>query len=252
MKQSKTANKFSLIFVIMAIILIVGAFSVLFIPKDNNDSNNNNNSGAVEFSQVNYVAFGDSITYGFDGQTTLRMDNPYPNLVADELGFANVYNHAISGSTISYVSGLTNVNSQLANATSKAHIVSVMIGVNDFSQSCELGTIDDKGLTTIYGGLNTLVKGLQNKYEDAYIFFMTPFQQWRFEDPNSVGVKLVDVVNAIKQVCENNNIPVLDLYNLCNFNETTDPYCDGLHPTQQFMTNYVAPMVSQFIRENYK
>lgn len=248
MKQNKT-NKFSLIYVIMAILLIVGVFSVLFIPKDNND---NSSGGAVDFSQMTYVSFGDSITYGVDGQTTLRMENPYPSLVADEMGFKNFYNYAVSGSTISYVSGLTNVNSQLTNATSKADIVSVMIGVNDFAKSCELGTIDDKGLTTIYGGLNTLVKGLKSKYNNAYIFFMTPFQQWRFDDPNSVGVSLIDVVNAIKQVCENNDIPVLDMYNLCNFNETTDPYCDGLHPTQQFMTNYVAPMVSQFIKDNYK
>lgn len=204
-----------------------------------------------EFSQLNYVAFGDSITYGVDGETGLRMKTPYPNLVAEELGLKTVSNYAVSGSTVSFVSGLNNVNSQYETATSAADIVSVMIGVNDYARSATLGTINDNDLTTIYGGLNCLVEGLKAKYPNAFIFFMTPFDCYRITGKNTAGVELIDVVNAVKEVCLKNNIPCLDMYSWGKYTMELDPKSDGIHPTQNFFTNYTSNQISKFVFENY-
>jgi lysophospholipase L1-like esterase len=53
----------------------------------------------VDYSQLSYTAFGDSITYGIDGVNGGRMASPYPSLVADALGLKAVYNKGISGAT---------------------------------------------------------------------------------------------------------------------------------------------------------
>lgn len=207
----------------------------------------------VDFTKLTYVAFGDSITYGVDGNVGKRMETPYPNLVANELKFSNVYNYAISGSTITKINGRVNVNSQYKNAVDNADIVSVMIGINDYARSAILGSIEDDDLTSVYGGLNVLVKGLKQKYPSAYIFFITPFDCCRQGIINNAnGVKLPELVTAIKTVCNLNSIPYLDLYTNGQYSMANDPLSDGIHPTQQFFINYTAPQIVEFIKNNYK
>ncbi len=282
MKKTNYSDLLYIILVVFAITAIIGVLSIFFVPRENpeevldgivgditnneteeetdedpteeeNEDNTEITVSDVDFSELNYVAFGDSITYGVDGQTTQRMSNPYPTLVANTLGLRNVINYAVSGSTITSIEGLTNVNSQYSKSTTKADIVSVLIGVNDYARSAELGTITDTGLSTVYGGLNTLVKGLKQKYPDAYIFFMTPMPCYREEiTSNATGVELVEVVSAIKEVCQKNNIPVLDLYTVGGYTMEADPYSDGIHPTQNFFVKYTAPIIAEFIKENYK
>ena len=285
MKKTNYSDLLYIILVVLAITAIIGVLSIFFVPRENpeevldgivgditnneteeetdedsadeeteeNEDNTEITVTDVDFSELNYVAFGDSITYGVDGQTKKRMNSPYPTLVGNTLGLRNVLNYAVSGSTITSIEGLTNVNSQYSKSTSKADIVSVMIGVNDYARSAELGTITDTGLSTVYGGLNTLVKGLKEKYPDAYIFFMTPMPCYREEiTSNATGVELVEVVSAIKEVCQKNNIPVLDLYTVGGYTMDADPYSDGIHPTQNFFVKYTAPIIAEFIKENYK
>ena len=222
--------------------------STLGTGENNQASNEEKND--IDFSNKIYVAFGDSITYGVDGVSSNRFPFPYPSLVATRLGILNSKNYAVSGATVSYFEGLPNLNSQLDASIAKADIVSVMIGVNDYARSCELGSINDNDLTTVYGGLNVFVEGLKEKYPDAFIFFMTPYPCYYFTGVNSAGYELTDVCKAIKEVCAKNDIPVLDMYNLGEFTMENCPNSDGIHPSQTFIMNYTSPQIAQFIREN--
>ena len=205
----------------------------------------------VDFTKLTYIAFGDSITWGEDGETHAQMKKPYPVLVGETLQLANVENYGKRGATVTFVTTNKVVMELVQEAPSKADIVSVMIGVNDFAGSQPLGELGDTSYGTIYGSLNNLVTQLQEKYKNAFIFFMTPLKQYKSAEVNSAGYQLSDVATAVKEVCGARQIPVLDLYETGEYSLQTDPTSDGLHPTQTFVAYYTAPKIAQFIQENY-
>lgn len=247
---------FSMLLIVLLLVGLLGGCAFLFNVKQNEESSQektDSSTDIVDISTLTYIAFGDSITYGWDSSISARMDKPYPTCVADELGLKAFSNEGISGSTITLIEGLPDINSQVQNATAGYDIVSVMIGVNDFSRSAKLGTTADTGLSTVYGSLNTLVAKLKAKYPDAYIFFITPLPCHN-ESLNSstLGVSLEEVVLAIKDVCNRNAIDVLDLNASGKFTMENDPFSDGIHPSQTFIKQYTAPQIATFIKENYK
>ena len=240
-------RKFAIIGVIMSVVL-----SCLCACSFNFTSEKSESSGAkeVDFTQMTYVAFGDSITWGEDGQTHQQMKNTYAKLVAEDLELKNVENYGKRGASITFKTSSPYIGEQLIEATAKADIVSGMIGVNDVLGAHTLGTIEDTSADCVYGGLNNLAKELLKKYPNAFIFFMTPLNQTKSPAVNSAGYTLVDVCDAIKAVCAVNNIAVLDLNTTVEFSSETDPNSDGLHPTQQFVMEYTAPQIAQFIKNN--
>ena len=208
-------------------------------------------SSEVDFTKLTYAAFGDSITWGEDGETHEQMRLPYPNLVAEALELQNFYNYGKRGATVTFVTTNKVVMELVQEASSKADIVSVMIGVNDFAGAQKLGTIDDTGYDTIYGSLKNLADQLSQKYPKAFIFFMTPLKQYKSAEVNSQGYRLSDVAKAVKDVCAVKGLPVLDMYETCAYSLENDSKSDGLHPTQKFMATYATPQIVQFIQDNY-
>jgi len=206
------------------------------------------------YSELNYIAFGDSITYGFDCVTdNIRVDKPYPQLIAEELKVNHHFNYGVNGATLTMGNeGRTSIISQVINASSRADIVSVLAGVNDYYSNVPLGTINDEGYSTVYGALNSLVKALKSKYSDTFIFFMTPYQCFAKIGVNAAGVELSDIAQAVKDVCAKEGIPVLDLHESGEFSEQNDPLSDGIHPTQEFFEEYTAPQITAFIKQNYR
>ena len=218
--------------------------------------NNFNNTPLkdIGFSHLKMNCLGDSITYGYDGaRGGAQLPNPYPKLLQNELGLKQVRNYGISGSTLTSVHPDRDpMCIRYAYMNNDADIISVMGGFNDYWLNIELGTIEDENTTTIYGALNTLAKGLKNKYPNAYIFFMTPYIWGLDSGTNDIGYSLLYIANAIKQVCYINNIDGLDMYTLGQFELDFVNYnCDKLHPTQWFLDNYTAPQIAQFIIDNY-
>ena len=255
----------SFILILLIVLTCCGAFTQLasnMQPENNantqNNSNNSNTSNednsnkeSKDFSNMNIAFFGDSIARGYDGFTRTAMDNPYPVLVAEELGFDNYYSYAVSGSTFA-LNNLqrTSLVNKYKELKADVDVISVMCGVNDYDNSLPLGTIDDTDGYTVYGAIKIVASGLKNNYEDAFIFFITPYNTtWK----HNTTYELIDVVNAIKEVCELYDIPVLDLYNEGNFeDEMYNSKSDGLHPSQNFHIQYTAPQIAQFIKDNYK
>ena len=231
-------------------------YSTIFAPKIAEFIKENYS----RFSRLTYVAFGDSITLGADyTRGYAQMDDPYPELVSDTLGLYRFANNALSGSTIAVgVDNLPSIYTQCLNADSSADIVSIMGGVNDYNRAVELGTIADTSTATFYGSLKAIVEILLEKYPDAFIFLMTPYKedcyhQSSYTDKNAAGYILEDYANAVKDVAELYNIPVLDMFNEGQYElEMYNDDSDGIHPSQEFVREYTSPQIAEFIRRNYK
>jgi lysophospholipase L1-like esterase len=210
----------------------------------------------VDFSQLTYLAMGDSITYGLNTYgSESQVAKPYPVLVRELLGMEKVYNYGISGSTLVSIEDTRDpFCERYASMPNDADIVSVMGGVNDYWLGyADIGTLDSTDTTTIYGALNVLVSGLKEKYPDAYIFFMTPYKWGNDPGVNAKGYSLADICTAIKNVCAKYGVDVLDMYTYGQIEvDFQNPQCDKLHPTQEFFENYTAPQIATFIKENYK
>ena len=85
------------------------------------------------------------------------------------------------------------------------------------------------------------------------MFFMTPYKLVGWSNNNSSGYNLNNVAQAVKEVANKYNIPVLDMFNLGQFElEMYNEDSDGVHPSQEFFKNYTAPQIAQFIKDNYK
>ena len=205
----------------------------------------------TDYSGYTYVAFGDSITYGIDGDYSsgeegYRMEKPYPTLVAETLGIGTVVNQAKSGATWTQHESRTNMTDRIMRYNGAADIISVMLGVNDYAAKCTLGDMNSRDNTTIYGSIHMAAKHLTTTYPDAFIFFMTPFK-YRTEDNGKYT--LSDVAQAVKDVAAVYNIPVLDMYTNGQFDPATGAK-DQIHPTQAHHINYTAPMICEFIKQH--
>lgn len=251
-------SRIIVVFTVLICFLVVSLLASLLFSKNNDGVSGDSltsESDVIdktnkEFSSLTYVSFGDSITWGaYPLANGEHMKKSYPVLVGEELNLKAVYNCAVSGSTIAYHEELTNINSQLTSAPNSADIVSVMIGVNDYTFMSELGSIGDNDISTVYGGLNVFARSLKEKYPDAFIFFITPYPCY---NPSWGDITQEQIVQAIKTVCFENAIPCLDLHANGHFTLENDPYTDGVHPTQQFTNIYTAPQIVQFIRQNYR
>lgn len=216
------------------------------------------------FANLNYLAFGDSITEG--GNLESRSQS-YPNVVANILG-CNVTNVAVGGSTFVRDPDKSirhciaeDVINFCNNTSNNFDIISIAGGVNDQSLAFPIGDIDDNTTETIYGSLNIIVQTLMERYPDAFIFLVTPLKYYTnervdSETDNRAGYNLSDVSDVIKAIGDKYDLPVLDLYSTSGFETATNgmhhPDCDGWHPIKEFVTDHLAPQVSDFIRENYK
>lgn len=210
---------------------------------------NKDDTNVVDYSQLTYIALGDSITYGADGSLKdhRQAQYPYPVLVQHKLHLRDSVNYGISGSTVaSGANSFCPMSERYVNMAD-GDIISVLGGVNDFGHNIPLGTIADSDTTTFYGALNILAKGLKTKYPNAFIFFMTPYKR-AGTMVNINGNTLEQFANAVKEVCVANGLPFLDLYNYGNFeSEMNSSQSDGLHPSQSFYKNYTAKQIAEFI-----
>ena len=243
-------RKFIISFVSALIVFLILSASIIFLPTVEFDKNNQ-----ADFSNMRYLAFGDSITQG-DGLVSSK--DSYPCVVSDILG-CEVVNKGISGSTLGYTSERHCIADTVIDVCSNDkdfQIISVMGGTNDVWWNIPLGTIKDNSHDTIYGSLNLIASYLKTNYKDAFIFFMTPLQNNHTDYVNDAGYTLRDIANAVRLVGNKYNIPVLDMFNEGRFEEVEsgmyNPDCDGTHPLKEYVHDYMSPQIAQFIKDNYK
>ena len=191
------------------------------------------------------VFVGDSITAGI-GTTKL-----YYQFLEEALELGSVTAMGVSGSCISAYSDYGTGNQPLINryqSIPSADLIVIFMGTNDYGHETPLGTAEDSQDGTFYGALNTIIPDLVAKHPSSKIVFVTPLHRYGFGTskilginftydniPNGVGATLGDYVEALKTVCTNNGVSVIDLYTECTLdpsdNEIRTNYMpDGLHP----------------------
>lgn len=208
---------------------------------------NNISVSDSKWKDSTYISIGDSITwqdshkYYYSKEIAIG----YQSLLNQKIGFKSIVNYGIYGATMAKSSSFPTKDSIMARFKTKnfnhTDIITILAGTNDFKLNVPLGEIGNKDAknfdeSTFYGSYRKLLDYIliQNKSVNIYLF--TPLQRanggYDINKVNSSGLKLIDYVDAIKQLGYLYNLPVLDLYkssgiDISNIKQYTS---DGLHP----------------------
>ena len=202
----------------------------------------------TEWRNKTFVTLGDSITaqdgvvYG-QGTEQGQIARGYQTVMKEKLGFSSYLNKGMSGRPIANGS----INGVGTNTTSKTidynnfDLVIIAGGTNDFKLNISLGTKGIIGDTnfdtnTFYGAYRDMLEYILKSNPHIRICLFTPLQRdnagYDVNYTNSVGHKLIDYVNAIREIGQMYSVPVCDMYSNSGFTKLTlNIYTiDGLHP----------------------
>lgn len=205
--------------------------------------------------RITINCLGDSITCGVgSGSTPDNNDyKPYHAWWAEEYD-VEVYNYGESGSHVAayHVAKGFRPNPSRPFVVryaemedNNADIVMVMGGVNDCQSGYytkeEFGSPrkrEEGDMNTFCGALRTMLEGLRQKYPKALLIYLTPL---KYNDRNEYPkgrwehtAQLPRYVEAIKGICDDYHVPVLDLYTpeelyFCGDVHNQSIYGDRLH-----------------------
>ncbi len=196
----------------------------------------------MELKNISANFLGDSITEGFG--TTDPSTKAYHQLIAKKYGMKVARNYGIGGTRLAKRS-VPSANPQFdldfsgrfSEMDDDAQLIVVFGGTNDYGHGdAPFGTMDDRTPDTFYGACHYVMSGLLKKYPEAKIVIMTPIHRCGEDDPGYAdGKKLIDYVNAIREVAEYYALPLIDLWANSgiqpNVEVIKNMYCpDGLHP----------------------
>lgn len=135
----------------------------------------------------------------------------------------------------------------------------ILIGINDYLQSAQLGEATSFDTNTYKGAYNHSIKTLQSNFPQMKLILVAPpYQDRADEDPdfdvdvwqNASGYKLIDYVKADEEIANLNKLPFINLFTESGINKyNRDHYfdnIDGVHPTNQGIVEVGNVMVSQF------
>ena len=194
--------------------------------------------------------FGDSITYGTNGNTAERVDKPITDYVQELTGF-EVTNFGVG--SMGWVS--TAYNPQIAYDKISSEdltgfdVITLCYGVND--SAATMGTYDSTDETTIMGQVNKCVKYIGAQNPGARIIIIAPwngakygsFPDWRYASITSGGFTRAELSEELRKAAEYYYIGFISQKDspLNGFgigtvnNEKTGPYLgsDNVHPTPE-------------------
>lgn len=125
-------------------------------------------------------------------------------------------------------------------------VVFVFAGINDWGHNRPIGTLDDyknNDTSTFYGAYCYLLDKLQETFQDAEIYSMTPVYSaylgtgLPFDTKNTAGYTIRDIANVIKDICGEMGVHCIDTNKDCGLNrhnysvfmfDPTHPKRDGL------------------------
>lgn len=178
-------------------------------------------NGIVGLSRLNglkWNTLGDSVTEADWGKIT-----KYDSLISSKYGLT-LTNYGDGGTRIAREVGRSDsFVERYLGMRSDADIITVMGGLNDMTSGNPLGNFGDTDDLTFYGALDTLCRGLLDKYVGKSIGFITPTLS-----TNRTRETHTQYANAIKEVCAHYSIPVLDLTNEGMLNPTIPAVASGL------------------------
>lgn len=219
----------------------------------------------IEITELNYEVFkdnkyrgkkiaflGDSVTQGltWNGSAQVYVEKPYPMTVAEKLN-CECQNVGHSSYPISSIGKAQCFNTTYSEIALDTDYIFVFGGTNDYQYSVPVGTIADREDISFYGAVFSLINKIRTRNPNAKLVFFTPLH--RSDEIKSDGTKLIDYVNAIRDMCELCSIKVVDLYKNSGFSnvvkEMQQYYADGLHLTQDGY-NLLGTIISELILIN--
>ena len=161
-----------------------------------------------ELEGLKLVTIGDSYFYGGGAHN----DSVWGAKLAARYGM-EFYNYGIDGSTVSnYVTTNKPMVDRYAGMTDGADIVIFEGGRNDYNKSVPLGEIGNTDTKTFLGAVQTMLAGLMEKYPDALIICVTPWDLTDLEAAglgsnkvNEAGLRTEDYANAFASYVESLN-----------------------------------------------
>lgn len=192
-----------------------GTVSTPYTPFGSSELNNQMLTVNKQLYSDDYSAYIKSLIFGNKHKgkilNTLGDSNTEKNkwqpTVKNTLGLSLVRNYGIGGTQLAG----TSVNSMVNRYTTmddNADIITVMGGGNDHGVNIPIGDNVTKDISTFKGALRVLCEGLLAKYPSKRIVFITPTP--RAGNINSAGVHLREYAEAMKYICYEYSIPVID------------------------------------------
>ena len=217
-----------------------------------------------DFSDVSIACLGDSITQASNLENMEDYQQyAYPTKLKEILGAESVTNLGIGGSSIGRYWDNAFVD-RYKEIPKDTDLIIVMGGTNDgfcLTQE-ELGTVKERKPKTFIGDLDELMRGLKADYPDATIVFATPLPNVlhdMLKKERDYLLPQIILVNAIKYLAKEYEIPVIDLYN-SNILDTHDAAViynympDGVHCNPDGYTilaeHFAAELIKIYEQEN--
>ncbi len=194
-------------------------------------------------NRFSWISIGDSITWQDDirynqglekGNKAIGYQTNIANMLNDNI---RIKNEGYSG--YSLAGNKKSVYSEVINLDyGKVDLITIFCGTNDFKLNVAIGD-SNSDETYFYGALTKLIERIKSINPNVRIVLLTPLQRnnkgYSTENYNTVGHKLIDYVNATKEVGEKYNLQIVDLYH--NSGITKDNLnlytLDGLHPNNE-------------------
>ena len=217
-----------------------------------------------DFSDVSIACLGDSITQASNLENMEDYQQyAYPTKLKEILGAESVTNLGIGGSSIGRYWDNAFVD-RYKEIPKDTDLIIVMGGTNDgfcLTQE-ELGAVKERKPKTFIGDLDELMRGLKADYPDATIVFATPLPNVlhdMLKKERDYLLPQIILVNAIKYLAKEYEIPVIDLYN-SNILDTHDAAViynympDGVHCNPSGYTilaeHFAAELIKIYEQEN--
>jgi len=195
------------------------------------------------------IFLGDSIT---EGSGTSGQDKTFHQIIKEKYNLKAAYNCGIGGTRIAKKTQPSDEHKydlyfglRVNVLPKEADTIIVFGGTNDYDHGdAKLGDIDSDDIYTFCGALNVLINDLKNAYPKSEIVFLTPLRRATEAVVNYDGKILKDYVEAIINITNKHNIPVIDLFTsgILDPNDT-DVLPDGLHPNDKghlIMADYIS------------
>ncbi|MFA6940797.1 MAG: GDSL-type esterase/lipase family protein [Clostridiaceae bacterium] len=177
-----------------------------------------------KYEGKNWLAIGDGITSA----------NQYQNEVAKVCKISKVTTDAVPGQNLGMMA-----DRLTKEKLTDIDLITIFGGTNDYGNNKLLGAKeDDKTVDKFYGNIRKVIDKIQSLNSKVKIVFITPLKRGRVENQpvypaaNNAGNKLEQYVQAIKYVCGQKSIQVIDLFNNSGINENnlTQYTTDNLSP----------------------
>ena len=176
---------------------------------------------AGRFAGKRIVCFGDSTTWGDNGQGGGGPQISWTAHLGALLGGAEVENFGVKGSRMGVKDDRADsFVERLVDLPVDADAYIVFGGVNDFSRNVPLGEPGQGDVRTFCGAIECIIRTIVERAPEARLVCMTPCKTSgkhekdipAGDEANHLGLTQAAYVEAMRRVCDRYSVPVIDLY----------------------------------------